>query len=183
MSIPDASSVQSHGAHSSTLRSALIVGHPGHELRIHGWLEAARPVVCVLTDGSGHGDEPRLDASRALLTRAGCTPGKVFGRFSDRAFYEALLSGEQDAFVALAEELATVLADQGVDRVVCDAAEEYNPTHDVCNWLAWCATRLASRKLGRELALYDFLLVGPPSDCPEGQRDRAIWLTLDEPAL
>src|SRR5207302_1404403 len=31
--------------------SALLVAHPGHELRVHGWLERERPLVFVLTDG------------------------------------------------------------------------------------------------------------------------------------
>nr|MDP9120522.1 hypothetical protein [Acidobacteriota bacterium] len=28
-------------------RAALVIGHPGHELRVHGWLERARPLVLV----------------------------------------------------------------------------------------------------------------------------------------
>ena len=38
----------------SEQRAVLVVAHPGHELRVHGWLELARPTVCILTDGSGH---------------------------------------------------------------------------------------------------------------------------------
>ena len=34
-------------------KAALIVAHPGHELRVHHWMELARPLVLVLTDGSG----------------------------------------------------------------------------------------------------------------------------------
>ena len=33
--------------------TALVIGHPGHELLVHGWLEVARPIVFVFTDGSG----------------------------------------------------------------------------------------------------------------------------------
>src|SRR4030095_641561 len=29
-------------------RAALVSAHPGHELRVHGWLEIARPLVFVL---------------------------------------------------------------------------------------------------------------------------------------
>jgi hypothetical protein len=28
--------------------AALVIGHPGHELRVHGWMEHARPQVFVL---------------------------------------------------------------------------------------------------------------------------------------
>ena len=29
-------------------KAALIVAHPGHELRVHHWMELARPLVLVL---------------------------------------------------------------------------------------------------------------------------------------
>ena len=41
--------------------AALVIAHPGHELRIHHWLERARPVTFVLTDGSGHTDHSRIE--------------------------------------------------------------------------------------------------------------------------
>ena len=34
----------------SNQKAALIVAHPGHELRVHHWLEATRPVVLDLTE-------------------------------------------------------------------------------------------------------------------------------------
>ena len=44
-------------------RVALIVGHPGHELRVHAWLGLARPVVSVLTDGTELNSEPNETVS------------------------------------------------------------------------------------------------------------------------
>ena len=38
---------------SSYRRPALLLGHPGHELKVLGWLAENRPRVYVLTDGSG----------------------------------------------------------------------------------------------------------------------------------
>jgi hypothetical protein len=32
-------------------KAALVVAHPGHELRVFHWLRLARPCVFVLTDG------------------------------------------------------------------------------------------------------------------------------------
>ena len=61
----------------------LVVGHPGHELMVHGWLEAARPLVMVLTDGSGHAGVSKYASTAALMARAGATPGPIFGRFTD----------------------------------------------------------------------------------------------------
>ena len=76
----------------------LVVGHPGHELMVHGWLEAARPLVMVLTDGSGHAGVSRLPSTAALLARAGATPGPIFGRFTDVELYRALLDCRTDVF-------------------------------------------------------------------------------------
>src|SRR5256885_1892784 len=49
------------------LRAAVVVAHPGHELRVHGFLCAFRPLLLVLTDGSGRGGASRLPSTSALL--------------------------------------------------------------------------------------------------------------------
>ena len=56
-------------------RSALIVAHPGHELRVHAWLEQARPTSFVLTQGDGAAGVSRLPSTTAVLTRAGAPVG------------------------------------------------------------------------------------------------------------
>jgi hypothetical protein len=48
------------------LHAGLIVGHPGHELRVDGWLTQTPPVVHVLTDGSGDRGASRIDSTSAL---------------------------------------------------------------------------------------------------------------------
>jgi len=53
---------------------ALIIAHPGHELRVHHWLEKTRPLVFVLTDGSGRTAQSRLHSTTRILERAGATP-------------------------------------------------------------------------------------------------------------
>src|SRR5216684_7212977 len=68
-------------------RSALIVAHPGHELRAHGWLELAKPTVFVLTDGSGRTARSRLGSTRDVLTAAGAKPAGIYRRFTDADVY------------------------------------------------------------------------------------------------
>src|SRR5215470_12779269 len=87
-------------------RAALVLAHPGHELRVHGWLEAARPLVFVLTDGSGHSDRGRLASTTRVLEQAGAERGPLYGRLTDRALYGALLAGDHALFDGLADELA-----------------------------------------------------------------------------
>src|ERR1051326_4543446 len=82
-------------------RAALMIGHPGHELRMHGWLESVRPIVFILTDGSGRTGQSRLDSTTQILARAGATPGSIYGRLTDLALYTALLEQDFDLFIGL----------------------------------------------------------------------------------
>ncbi len=79
-------------------RAALVVAHPGHELRVHHWMERARPVVFVLTDGSGSAHSSRLASTTAVLEQAGARPGSIYGRLSDRDLYRALLDHGSQPF-------------------------------------------------------------------------------------
>src|SRR4051794_38761712 len=111
------------GAPLVTTRAALVVGHPGHELRVFHWLELHRPLVFVLTDGSGGRGEARIESTTALLRSVGARAGSIYGRASDRRVYEAVLGGETGFFTGLAEELAEALAKEGIELVVGDAVE------------------------------------------------------------
>lgn len=158
--------------------TALIVAHPGHELRVHGWMERTRPEVFVLTDGSGHTERSRLASTAEVLRRAGARPGTVFGRFRDRSLYELLLNRDLGTLEHVVRELAEALVQSGVDCVAADAIEGYNPGHDLCRVVADAAVSLAQSWLGRPIASYDFLLDGRP--------DSGHWqirLELDDEAL
>ena len=109
-------------------------------------MEQSRPVVFVLTDGSGRGNHSRLPATTRVLERAGATHGAVYGRFTDAEIYRALLSRDVAAFTGTAAEIAASLLDEGVEYVVADAAEGYNPTHDICRYLANAAADIAARR-------------------------------------
>jgi hypothetical protein len=159
-----------------------VIAHPGHELRVHRWLELARPMVIVLTDGSGHSERSRLASTTAVLERTGATPGPLYGRLSDRALYRAILGGEGDLFTSLADEIAAALDAAGVDYVAGDAVEGFNPGHDMCRLLLNAAL-LRLEQAGRRAENFEFPLEGPPHACPGEDRREAIFLELDEPAL
>jgi hypothetical protein len=163
-------------------RSALVVAHPGHELRIHGWLERARPLVSVLTDGSGGGGDSRLSSTRRILREAGATEGRVFGAMTDRDLYAAVMRGDAARFTCLAEELAGDLVAAQVDLVVSDAREGYNSAHDLCWFLVDAAVAIAEHQLQRRLVVLDFPLVANPAG-GEGIHPPAMMFTLDGPAF
>jgi hypothetical protein len=165
-------------------RSAVIVvGHPGHELRVHGWMEMVRPLVCVLTDGSGNGGEGRLESTTRVVERTGARRGAIYGRLSDRAIYTAILDGDLDLFRCLVDDLTAVLVEAEATWVVGDAVEGYNPCHDVCRLVINAAVRMADRALGTPAANYDFVLVGAPDEIAGASRDDVLCLSLDDDAV
>ena len=164
-------------------RAALVIAHPGHELRVHGWLEAARPRVCVLTDGSGRTGRSRLDSTTRVLDAAGARKGPVYGPLSDGELYAAVLEHEHAPFTRLVEELAATFVRERVEFVAGDAEEGYNPSHDICRLLVNAAVRLVNGTTGARIANYDFTLVGPSCHCPEHLRAGSLRLDLDEAAF
>lgn len=161
---------------SSERRSLLVVGHPGHELRVHRWIERAAPVVCILTDGSGRDSAPRLCESLALLQGLGAQMGPLCGEFSDRQVYTHILDQNCDFFVSLCERLTEVIVTQGIDMVVSDAMEGYNPTHDLCEVLARSAVTLANQQKSEHTQHYAFPLIGDPR--PSKETDQSTYLEI-----
>jgi hypothetical protein len=163
-----------------TGRAALVVAHPGHELRVYGWLETARPRVFVLTDGSGRSGRSRLQSTTNILADAGSDYGSLYGRFTDRTIYEALLHQDHQLFTDLARELADEFLRERIEYVAGDAIEGYSSSHDVCRMVLDAAVALAKRDGASRLGNYDFLLKGRPDECPAHLHDQSIWLGLDD---
>lgn len=164
-------------------RTALVVAHPGHELRVHHWLETARPLYFCLTDGSGRAGSSRMDSTSRLLRAVGATPGGIYGRFPDNEVYQALLAGRTGIFTELVKELAAALIAHDIEMVAGDAPEGMNPTHDLCRFLIDDAVAVVERVTGRRVRNLEFVLDRPPTECPEELKSQALWLRLDEEAL
>jgi hypothetical protein len=143
-------------------KSALIIGHPGHELRVLGWVRAARPLVAILTDGSGADGVPRIDQTTELLNGSLARRSTLYGVASDREMYRAILEQDLDYFVALSDRVADELCEHRIECVAGDSIEGYNPTHDLCSLVIDRAVRLASRRMGVAVRHYAFPLVGAP---------------------
>lgn len=159
--------------------AALVIAHPGHELRIHGWLEWARPTVFVLTDGSGHGSHSRMASTTRLLQRAGASTGSVSARFTDRELYKTILERRVKVFTDLATELASALVAGRFEYVVADAAEGYNPGHDLCRYVVDAAVGCARTGLPGTFRSFEMDLAAAPT----ATESRGLCLELDEAAL
>src|SRR2546425_7030522 len=135
--------------------AALVVAHPGHELRLYHWLETARPLVFAITDGSGSG-RSRINSTIEILGSLGCTAGSIMGAFTDDQVYRLMLSGNVDQVVVMTLDLADGLIEHDIRSVVADAFEFYNPAHDLSSAIARLAAERAGLATGRTIARYDY---------------------------
>jgi AcrR family transcriptional regulator len=164
-------------------RAALVIAHPGHELRVHGWLEIAKPVVFVLTDGSGRSEQSRLESTSRILAATGAGQGAIYGRFTDAELYTAIRRGDAPQLADLVRELADDLVRHRIEYVVGDAREGFNPSHDLCRLVINTAVGLIAAGATNPIANFDVVLDGSPLECGDHLRDRAILIDLDEGAL
>ena len=168
---------------SEDARTALVIGHPGHELLVHGWLEVARPIVFVFTDGSGRSNQSRLDSTTTILRQTGAKPGRIYGRLTDAAGYAAILNHDFDLFVGIGDELCEAFMAEGIDFVAGDALEGYNPMHDVCRLVINAAATVAGQVRGRRVENFKFSLTGEPGALHASPAADEICRRLDDDAF
>ncbi len=150
-------SVNDNGRVNAT-EPVLFVAHPGHELLLFGWLRRTAPTVHILTDGSGHSYASRLPASADLLRETGARPGSILGRLTDREAYTMIRERNVPLMLSIVSELAEELAERRTPAIICDAAEGYNPVHDLCRLITGAAIVAA----GTETMQYEYAVVGRP---------------------
>ena len=149
-------------------RAALVIAHPGHELRVHGWFSTARPVTHVLTDGSGTSGVSRVSSTERILRDAGAERGKAFARLTDAEAYRLILDGNSQVFGEMAEALAEEFEADEIACVVGDESEGYNPVHDVCRLVINAAVDIV-RRSGRTLENWSFPLATRPDVARQGE--------------
>jgi hypothetical protein len=140
-------------------------------------LERTRPTVVILTDGSGSTNASRTSCTLELLSRTGAVPGPVFSELRDKDAYSALIARDAGPFVKPRDRIAELLLRTGTQAMVVDAAEGYNPVHDLCHWLGRAAAGRA-RKCGHAVDVFEVDLVAHPESCGKGLR-----VSLDEGAF
>jgi hypothetical protein len=162
------------------LRTAVLVAHPGHELVIHAFVERFHPIVAVWTDGSGTTGLSRVPSTSRLLDDAGAAPGPVYGEVTDQQCYAALLARDIPFFTAMVERVSRFLEIEGVEFVVGDACEGWNPTHDAWRAIVNAGVELARWRTGTAILDFDFQLFASPVTAAASAPAGAIILELDE---
>jgi hypothetical protein len=162
-------------------QTSLIIAHPGHELRLTGWISRTKPIVHILTTGSRHGhSRSRLEASRDLIEGLGGAPGDVFGWMEDRSLYAAIMDGALDAFDEALARLTVSLATTRCRLVVCDAWQLYSPAHDIAHLLARSAVAAVNRQLRLKMRLHEFAVVPMQQSLFDGTAREAERVELSE---
>jgi len=164
-------------------RPAVVVGHPGHELKVFGWIAEHRPQVHVITDGSGRHGISRMASTARLLGGVGARPGEVFGSISDAEIYRALVETNIPFFLDLLERLAGSFVQHRVDFVCGDATEGFNPTHDICRALVNAAVMMAEQATGRGIPNYEFCLTEWEQSRQDVHDRQCLHLRLEDDLL
>ena len=163
-------------------KAALVLAHPGHELKVFGWMCEHAPRIYILTDGSG-GKASRLRSSQKLLNLAHASQGEIFGQLSDVDMYQAIVGQKIPTFLRLLTWLSNSLVEQSIDFVAGDAVEGFNPSHDLCRELLNAAVLMAERTTGAPIANYEFCLTEWEQHCQEVHDDRCLHLRLEDSLL
>jgi hypothetical protein len=167
----------------SCRRPAFLAGHPGHELKVFGWIDEYKPRVYVITEGSGRQGVPRLSSTAELLAGLGVEKDPVFGWISDRDLYRATLARDTGLFLALLDCITESFIVNCVDLVVGDAMEGFNPAHDLCRTLVDASVEAVSRKTGRRIPNYKFCLTEWERSRREDHGPECSHFILDNQAL
>lgn len=142
------------------MKAALIIAHPGHELRVLKFMEMFKPLVLVLTDGSGTTGKSRIDSTKKVVVDLGCECSEVFGYFSDKRMYDIILHKDLPALMELKKNINKEILNNDIDFIFGDACEGFNPSHDMCRYLInSCIVQ------NETIKNYDFLLNHLPCFC------------------
>ena len=162
---------------------AFVAGHPGHELKVFGWISEYKPRVYVMTDGSGKQGISRLPSTAKLLAPLGIETDQIFGLISDRELYRAILDLKTSWFLAILDRITDSFIENRIDLVVADAMEGFNPAHDLCRTLVDAAVAAVSRKTGRTMSNYKFCLTEWERSRQEHHDRTCLHFVLDDDAL
>lgn len=156
------------------MTTALVIAHPGHELRLSAWVRRTRPTVFVTARGSRSGrSEARIAASRAVVGTLGARTGDPFGAAWDIDLYAAIMARDPAPFLALTGRLRDGFVD--IDTIVADGWQNYNPVHDLTHLIA----RVAAAEAGARFLDYPVVL-GDLAHAPAGPMADAVDLSPDE---
>lgn len=153
-----------------SLRAALVVAHPGHELRVYDWLRTVKPDVHILTNGSrASATRVRREASAQLVSDLGCRMASAWEGVTDSALYAYLIAQDHEPFLNWVSGLAHDFIARDIDLAVIDGWQYYNIAHDLAHLMARVAAAEAGAELKREILVLEYPVV-PAALAPTAPR-------------
>lgn len=117
------------------MKTLLFIGHPGHELLAYKFMCIHKPEVIFLTGGSSSDNISRIHQSIKLVKSLGLKVHFPIEPFMDRDIYDLILSKSTDDFLKIKSALKKFVIENSIKRIVGDALEGFNPSHDICRYL------------------------------------------------
>lgn len=183
---------------------ALSIAHPGHELRLHGFLELARPFTFILTDNAeAKGQDLMWDSIKAIAraTQQGLKihPAALKSPLYRKALKVSLKKGKDvkehikdgeiqyevanhriDFFRYYLDYMVENLLKFDITHLLCDASEDYHLTHEVVRMVAELAVTRIKNTHGIDIELYEYALHRPYN---HSLTEECVHLQLDEGML
>lgn len=157
----------------------LIIGHPGHEIRCHGWMCRERPRVEVLTTGGGASKAGRLASTKKIVEQAGARLGETLPTFSDHEIYNYLLTQDFEPLTTWTRGVAQIILTEQPDFLLTDMVEGYNTSHDLVACLVALSVELAGKRGWVVPQVFCQPLMGRPDLAWGGKLSPAITLELN----
>lgn len=158
----------------------LIIGHPGHEIRCHGWMSRVKPRVQVLTTGGGASKTGRLASTQKIIELTGASLGETLPTFSDHEIYGFLLDQNVEPLTQWTEGVAQVIYNDRTEFLLTDMVEGYNSSHDLVAYLTVLAVERAAALGWSVQQVLCQPLMGRPDRAWEGKLSPDITLELND---
>lgn len=145
-------------------KPALIIGHPGHELKAFKFIKDFKPDIFIITDGSGSNNISRIDNSIKIIESLGARYVKLFEPLSDNKIYTFIREGNISEINKIKEIISEKIISEKYDLIVGDELEGFNPTHDLCRYIINSIIKDCQIKLNRTIKNYSFDLDKAPTE-------------------
>jgi hypothetical protein len=146
-------------------KTALIIGHPGHELRAYTFVKKYKPDVFILTDGSGLNKASRIHETIRILDSLGAKFQDSIRIFTDIELYNIILEQDLSEILLYKNSLKDIIIRNQYDIIVGDALEGFNPTHDICRYLInGIVSDISVNNNLEEILNYDLVLDSAPNN-------------------
>jgi len=158
---------------------ALCIAHPGHEMRLHGFLEEVKPWIFILADEGkpSHMDrmqhylgfifkntgilEKKRDAFYVIERKHKDLKDAQAQYVKDEEIQNELIQGNSTFFHFYVIKMANALVKDKIDHVVVDASEDMDSVHEINRIMTEIAIKLVKKKTGKHINLYEFNVLNP----------------------